>query len=324
MKPLLLFAGIVICLVLVPMVITKAYILNLIILICLYTILSHSWNILGGFTGQISLGHSTFFGIGALIFRYLWILGIPPYLALCGASISSLLLASMIGFPSFKLKGHYFAIGTLALSMIASITVQNIFPGVSFPPSQFLSKYDLVPIYYMALAVAVVTIGLVSFLNRSKLGLALVCIRDDEDAAEAIGINTFKHKVISMSLSTLIAGLGGGLFSYYVASYYYYVPFELGWSFDPVLISFIGGAGTVAGPVLGSIVFVVLKELFAISLGQMNVLIFGIVFIFTVLFLPKGLIGIIGMVQGARKSQDVFAKETSSLLRRQRNRNGSK
>jgi len=309
MKQFLLVIGIVICLVLVPMVITKAYILNLIILICLYTILSQSWNVLGGFTGQISLGHSTFFGIGALVFRYLWILGIPPYLALCGASISSLLLASIIGFPAFKLRGHYFAIGTLALSMIASITVQNIFPGVSFSPPEFLSKYSLVPIYYMALTAAVITLALVSALTRSKLGLAFVSIREEEDAAEAIGINTFEYKVIAMTLSTLIAGLGGGLFSFYVASYYYYVPFELGWSFDPVLISFIGGAGTVAGPVLGSIVFVILKELFAISLGQMNVLIFGIVFIFTVLFLPKGLIGIMGMVRGVKKSQALLPKE---------------
>jgi branched-chain amino acid transport system permease protein len=106
-----------------------------------------------------------------------------------------------------------------------------------------------------------------------------------------------------MSLSTLIAGLGGGLFSFYVASYYYYVPFDLGWSFDPVLISFIGGAGTVAGPLLGSIVFVILKELFAISLGQMNVLIFGIVFIFTVLFFPKGIIGIGNLLRRKKERQ---------------------
>ena len=188
--------------------------------------------------------------------------------------------------------------------MIAGVTVQNIFPGVSFPPPQFLSKYSLVPVYYMALIVALITLTLVSVLTRSKLGLAFISIREEEDAAEAIGINTFKYKVISMTISTLIAGMGGGLFSFYVASYYYYVPFELGWSFDPVMISFIGGAGTVVGPVLGSIVFVILKELFAITLGQMNVLIFGIVFIFVVLFLPKGLVGIIGMIQGVKKSPD--------------------
>ncbi len=301
MKHILLLAGIVIGLALVPLVITKAYILNLIILISLYTVLSHSWNILGGLTGQISLGHSTFFGIGALVFRYLWVLGTPSYLALCGGSISSLLLASAIGFPAFKLKGHYFAIGTLALSMIAIITVQNLFPGVSFSPPEYLSKYSLVPIYYMAVTVSLIAIGLVYALTRSKLGLAFVSIREDEDAAEAIGINTFKYKVISMSLSTLIAGLGGGLFSFYVASYYYYVPFELGWSFDPVLIAFIGGPGTVIGPLIGSVCFVLLKELFAINLGQMNVLIFGIVFILTILFLPEGLIGLMKRLQKAKR-----------------------
>jgi len=301
MKRIALVAAIVLCLALVPFIITKEYILNLLILICLYTVLSQSWNILGGFTGQISLGHSTFFGIGALVFRYLWVLGAPSFLALAGASVSSLILALAIGFPAFKLKGHYFAIGTLALSMIAIVTVQNLLPGVSFAPPQFLSKYSLVPIYYMALAVGVIAVGLVYALPHSKLGLALASVREDEDAAEAIGINAFKYKVISMTLSTLVAGLGGGLFSYYVGSYYYYVPFELGWSFDPVLISFIGGAGTVIGPVIGSVCFVILKELFAISLGQMNVLIFGIVFIFIVLFLPQGMIGLVKRFQGTKR-----------------------
>jgi branched-chain amino acid transport system permease protein len=291
MKKMSAMAVVFIALALVPLYTTKEYTLNLIILVCLYTVLSHSWNILGGFTGQISLGHSTFFGIGALVFRYLWLKGIPTYLALGASSLSSLILASAIGFPAFKLKGHYFSIGTLALSMIALITVQNTLPGVSFVPQEYLRTYSLLPIYYMALIVGLISITFVLWLTHSKLGLALVSIRDDEDAAEAIGINTFKYKVVSMSLSTLMAGLGGGVFSYYVASFYYYVPFDLNWSFDPVLISFIGGPGTVLGPVIGSICYVLLKELFAISLGQMNVLIFGIVFIFMILFLPEGLIG---------------------------------
>ncbi len=126
MKSILLIISIVICLALLPLVIATEYILNLIILVSLYVVVSQSWNILGGYAGQISLGHSTFFGIGALAFRYLWMAGVPPYLALVGGALSSLLLASVIGFPAFKLKGHYFAIGTLAMAMIGSITVQNI------------------------------------------------------------------------------------------------------------------------------------------------------------------------------------------------------
>ena len=305
MKKIIFFAILFACLASVPFFTTKEYIYSLIILVCLYTILSHSWNLLGGFTGQISLGHSTFFGIGALVFRYVWLKGLPPYLALGAGALSSLALACAIGFPSFKLKGHYFSIGTLALSMIALITIQNIFPGVSFVPQEYLKTYSLLPIYYMAIIAAAVTIGVIYALTRSKLGLALISVREDEDAAEAIGVNTFKHKVISMSLSTLIAGMGGGVFSYYVASYYYYVPFNLDYSFDPVLITFIGGPGTVVGPVIGSICFVLLKELFAISLGQMNVLIFGIVFILTILFLPEGLVGLMKKLRKTKKVQPV-------------------
>jgi branched-chain amino acid transport system permease protein len=300
-------ALIVIGLALAPWVSANEYLLNLIILVCLYTILTQSWNILGGFTGQISLGHSTFFGIGALVFRYLWTSGLSPYIALAGGSVAALLLASAIGFPAFKLRGYYFAIGTLALATIALITVQNTLPGVSFVPPKYLKGYSLLPIYYLALVSGIVTILVVYGLAHSKLGLALVSIREDEDAAESIGINMFKYKVIAMSLSTLIAGLGGGLFSYYISSYYYYVPFDLGYSFEPVLIASIGGAGTVVGPILGAIVFVILKELFAISLGQLNVLIFGIVFIFTVLFFPGGIVGILKLFRKKRAVASIKA-----------------
>ena len=305
MKRIILAVALFACLAIVPLLTTREYILSLIILVCLYTILSHSWNLLGGFTGQISLGHSTFFGVGALVFRYLWLQGVPSYLALGAGSLSSLVLACVIGFPSFKLKGHYFSIGTLALAMIALITVQNVFPGVSFVPQEYLKTYSLIPIYYMAIIAGAVTIWVIYALTRSKLGLALLSVREDEDAAEAIGVNAFKYKVISMSLSTLIAGMGGGVFSFYVASYYYYVPFDLNYSFDPVLITFIGGPGTVLGPVVGSICFVLLKELFAISLGQMNVLIFGIVFILTILFLPEGLVGLMKKLRRTKRVQTV-------------------
>ncbi|HVN25980.1 MAG TPA: branched-chain amino acid ABC transporter permease [Syntrophorhabdales bacterium] len=297
MKGKLAITALLLLMIVTPLVIKSEYLLNLLILICLYAILSHSWNILGGYCGQISLGHATFFGAGALTFRYLWLGGVSYYLALPAGALASLVLASAIGFPSFKMKGHYFSIGTLALAMIALITVQNLLPGVSFITEACLKEYSLMTIYYLALGVAALTVFAVYALSRSKLGLAMISVREDEDAAEAIGINTFKYKVAAMSISTVVAGFAGGIFAFYCGTYYHYAPFELGWSFDPLLIAFIGGAGTVAGPVIGSVVFVLLKELFAASLGQVNVLIFGIVFIVTVLFLPKGLVGIAGIVR---------------------------
>ena len=297
MKGKLAITALLLLMIVTPLVIKSEYLLNLLILICLYAILSHSWNILGGYCGQISLGHATFFGAGALTFRYLWLGGVSYYLALPAGALASLVLASAIGFPSFKMKGHYFSIGTLALAMIALITVQNLLPGVSFITEACLKEYSLMTIYYLALGVTALTVFAVYALSRSKLGLAMISVREDEDAAEAIGINTFKYKVAAMSISTVVAGFAGGIFAFYCGTYYHYAPFELGWSFDPLLIAFIGGAGTVAGPVIGSVVFVLLKELFAASLGQVNVLIFGIVFIVTVLFLPKGLVGIAGIVR---------------------------
>jgi branched-chain amino acid transport system permease protein len=294
-------AGLLLLLILFPLITRSEYLLNLMILVCLYAILAHSWNILGGYCGQISLGHATFFGVGALTFRTLWLSGVSYYFALPAGALSSLILASAIGFPSFKLKGHYFSIGTLALAMIALITVQNVLPGVSFITQACLEEYSLLTIYYLALAVGIATVWVVHALSRSKLGLAMMSIRDDEDAAEAIGINSFKYKVISMSLSTGIAGFAGGIFAFYCGTYYYYAPFELAWSFDPLLIAFIGGAGTTVGPIVGAVVFVILKELFASYLGQVNVLIFGIVFIITVLFLPQGLVGAAGIFRRSGK-----------------------
>lgn len=284
---------ILLSLLVMPLFVKQDYFLNIVFLVCLYIILSQSWNIFGGYCGQINLGQAAFFGVGALSVRYIWIAGVPYFLAIFGGGLAAILLACVIGIPSLKLKGHYFAIGTLALAMISLIMVTNTLPGVNFLPPELSAAYSLTPRYYLALVVAAVTIVGTYMLANSKLGLAMLSIREDEDAAEAIGISTFKYKVVALVISAFVAGVAGGLFAIYSASFYRYVPFELWWSFDPLLITFIGGAGTVAGPVVGAICYVILKEIFAISLGQVSVLIFGAVFIIIVLFLPGGLIGLL-------------------------------
>lgn len=292
-KGVILLAGVLLCLLLLPLFTRDDYVLNLVFLVCLYAILSESWNIFGGYCGQISLGHAAFFGVGALSTRYIWIAGFPYGLAILCGGICAVIFACVIGIPTLKLKGHYFSIGTLALAMISLITVTNILPGVNFLPPELLAGYSLVSRYYLVLVVAALTIVGMHILAGSRLGLAMLSIREDEDAAEAIGINTFQYKVISMVISTLLAGVAGGLFAIYSASFYRYVPFELWWSFDPILITFIGGAGSILGPIVGATCYVLLREIFAISLGQVNVLIFGVVFIVIVLFLPKGLVGLL-------------------------------
>lgn len=285
-----------------PLLIKDDYILNLVFLVGLYSILAQSWNIFGGFCGQISLGHAAFFGAGALASRYVWVAGLPYPLALPIGGLASVAVACLVGIPALKLKSHYFAIGTLALAMIALITVQNVLPGVNILPPQLIAGYSLAARYYLMVLVAALTVLVTYGLANSKLGLAMLSIRENEEAAESIGINTFKHKVISMMLSAFIAGVAGGLFAIYNVSFYRYVPFELWWSFDPLLISFIGGAGTVVGPLVGATCYVILREIFALSMGQLSVIIFGAVFILIVLFFPTGLTGLMDRFYAYRRA----------------------
>ena len=273
-----------------PSVVKSDYLINLCILLFIYITITQSWNILGGYAGQISIGQSAFFGIGALSTRLLWMSGAPIFLALLAGGVSAALLAAMIGLPSLRLRGVYFAIGTLGLAIITRVIVGNVFPGVSFLPAKYLSSFTLTPRYYVALVLMLVTIGVVYFLVNSRLGLGMIAVKEDEEAAAATGINTFKCKVFALVISTFFAGLAGGVYAFYSAVYYYFVPFELIWSFEPVLIVIIGGAGTMIGPILGAIGYIALKELFTVTIGRLSVPIFAVLFIITVLSLPGGLV----------------------------------
>jgi len=201
-------------------------------------------------------------------------------------------LAAIIGMPCLRMRSAYFPIGTLALAMIAQITIGNLFPLPGSLSSEYLVTYNTVTRYYLALLVAVLTVGTVYRIVRSRTGLALVAIRDDEAAAEAMGVKTMRYKVLSLMVSSLLVGFGGGIFAYHQVSFYYYAPFELSWAFLPTLTSFIGGLGTILGPVVGAICFLGLSELFALSLGEVHIVVFAVTFILVVLFLPGGLMSI--------------------------------
>jgi ABC-type branched-subunit amino acid transport system permease subunit len=275
---------------LLPLIVTSDYLINIFILTFLYITITQSWNILGGYTGQISIGQSAFFGIGALSTRLLWMSGVPIVVSLLAGGISAALLAALIGLPSLRLRGVYFAIGTLGLAIITGVIVHNIFPGVSFLPAKYLDSFTLTPRYYVAFVVTLVTIAAAYFLVNSRLGIGMLAVKEDEAAAASTGVNTFKCRVLALAVSTFLAGLAGGVYAFYSAVYYYFVPFELIWSFEPVLIAIIGGAGTIVGPVWGAVAYVALKELFAVTIGQFSVPIFGALFIITIISLPGGLV----------------------------------
>jgi branched-chain amino acid transport system permease protein len=289
-----------VALLLLPLVVESDYAMNLLFSILLYSAMAQSWNILGGYAGQVSIGHSAFFGAGAFTTRLLWVSGVPLLPSLLIGSIIAVMLASIIGFPALRLRGPYFAIGTMALAEALYLTLRNVFPGVAFLPGKYIATYSLIPRYYLVL----VLVGLIGFVTyvvmNSRLGLALEAIRNDQDAAESSGVNLFKHKVFAFTLSALFMGFTGGVFAYYHTSYYIAYPFGGVWSFEPLVMTIIGGAGTLIGPLIGAIFYVGLKEVLAVRIGEMHIILFGTIFVLVVIFLPGGI------VEGVQKIRRIF------------------
>lgn len=288
----LIIAGVV-ALASVPTVTESDSTINLLILIFLHTMLASSWNILGGYTGQVNLGHAAFFGLGTLLTRLLYTHGFPLFPSLLAGGVLAVVFAMVIGIPAFRLRlrGDYFAIGTLALAQILYVTVGNVLPKISSLPTEYIATYQLAPRYYVALALALFTIGVACLVVNSRIGLGMMAVREGEDAAESLGVNALKHKLFALGVSAFLGGLAGGAFAYYHVSYYYNFPFTPPWSLDPVTMAFVGGVGTIIGPIVGAVFFVVLREYLVLNVGEYHLLVFGVLFILVVLFLPEGLVG---------------------------------
>lgn len=283
---------IIVLLILVPLIITRTDVLTWLYLTLLYIALSQSWNIIGGYAGQINLGHAAFFGAGALTARYIWLhFGLPLPLALLGGALAATIFAMIIGFPAFRLRGIYFVIGTLVLAEILRLVFDTVLPRADVMPMKLLGSYSLIPRYYLSLLLAVLTVAIVYWISRSRLGLGMMSVREDEDAAEASGVNIQTYKLIAFLISTFLAGLAGGVYAYYGTAVHPGGLFDLVWTFDAVIIVFVGGIGTISGPIIGAIFFVLLKQLFSLYLpGGLHLAVFGVLFIIVVLFLPGGLI----------------------------------
>lgn len=286
---LLLIGGIVIVLLILPVVIDNDKVLTIAILTFIIATLASSWNIVGGFAGQINLGHAAFFGIGSLATRLLWLQGVSLFVSIPISGLTAALAATIIGFPGLRLKGIYFSIGTLALAEAIRITVNNLLPGISALPAAALRDYSLDSRYYLAFGVLLLTVAVAYWLTNAKLGLGMMSVREDEDAARAIGVNVFRHKLIAFTLSAALAGLAGSSFAYFHVSYYPSLAFSPEWTFDALIVTFVGGVGTVLGPLLGAVFFVLIRDVLAANLVGIHLLIFGLLFIIVVLLLPGGM-----------------------------------
>lgn len=266
------------------------YVLRLAVSLLIYVTLSESWNLMGGYAGQVNLGLSAYLGSGALCYALVYKAGAPWYLALVVGGMAATVVACIIGPPTLRLKGAYFGIGTMALAAVMRLITSTIFIQAIFPPRSYWLTFSVTKSYYIALAVALATIVVVYVVVHSRLGLVLQAIRDDEDAANASGINPAKYKMIVFIISSFLAGVAGGVYSYSTGNLHVPQQFGMDWTIGAIVAVTIGGWGTLIGPILGSIVFVIPKEVLGhTAVRDWYLVVTGAIFILVIMFLPDGL-----------------------------------
>ncbi len=275
-------------------------------MIFLFAYLGGAWNILGGFAGQFSFGHSLLFGIGAYTSTLLYVkLGISPWIGLVLGALGGMLVGLFIGYISFRygLRGYFFALIMLAFAEVARVVATNIKAmrgalGILIPLQghaphlfQFTEKAYY---YYIALSLMVLML-LVSYqIKKSKLGYYLLCIREDEEAASALGINPFKNKMIAMAISSFLTAMGGTFYAQYLLFIDPDLAFGVQVSVEILLPPIIGGVGTIFGPLIGSFILCPISEIPRALLQAYSgayLLIYGIILILVVIFFPHGVGG---------------------------------
>lgn len=268
--------------------------------IFIYIALTASWNIVSGFAGQFSLGHNAFFGLGAYATAIAWRAGLVGYFdikAFLLSAIVSALVAAGIGYPLLgRLRGFYFSLGTLGLSEAFRLLAIN---GGEFTGGavgiQLPSRYytGFLQYYYAAFIIMVTSIVLAISLFKAKIGLNLIAIRDDEVAAESIGIPTLSYKVLAFSLSAIPPAICGSLWAYYIFHVQPSSAFGITWGLYPPLMGIIGGIGTISGPIIGSIIIGTIVQLISLYAPSIHPLISGILLIVAIVLLPKGVLGLL-------------------------------
>lgn len=282
------------CLVAAPAFLVGGFTLSLLYMILIYVTLSESWNILGGYAGQICLGIGAFFGVGGYAAAMLSISGLPVPLSVIIGGFVAVLLGFAVT-PTLKLRGVYFAIGTFFLPEIMKVLILNLeetggAKGLFLPFSLMVDpKY----LYLSSLLLTALTIAITHKISTSRIGLAFRAIREDEEAAECCGINPLKFKLLGLVLCAFLSGLAGGIHAHYLLFLDPHATFNIMWSISPVFMAIIGGVGTLSGPIIGAGIFTLLKYWITTIVGEVDLIVMGSALIAVVLLMPEGIIGVI-------------------------------
>ena len=282
----------------------SSYALTIFILILFYGFLGQAWNIVGGYTGQLSVGHAAFVGVGAYTAATLsaeW--GLTPWVGMFVGAALAAVLGAIIGYLGFRfgLRGFYFVLLTVAFAEVCRIVVSNVdalggalglYITFTGNPRQFQFQDQRV-YYYIALALMLLATGVAALIERRRFGIYLTAIREDETACEALGVDAFKYKMLAMVVSSFLTGLGGTFYAFYLFSLQPNTVFGIPLSVEIIIRPIIGGAGTLLGPILGSFILTPLGELSRQYFGQSglhgaHLIVYGALLVAVVLFLPQG------------------------------------
>ncbi|MGD9836864.1 MAG: branched-chain amino acid ABC transporter permease [Afipia sp.] len=305
----LITAAIVFALIaLVPRFVSDVYMMNVLILTLLFAALSQSWNLLGGYCGQVSLGHALYFGIGAYATSLLYVkFGITPWGGLLAGGIIAALIALALGYPCFRLKGHYFSIATIVIAEIGLLLFHNWdYAGAALgiqwpftPDSWWTLQFarDKVPYFYFALGLFAVT-WLVTFsIVESKWGYWWRAVKDNAEAAESLGVTIFRSKMAAAAISAFFTAVGGGFYAAFVS---YIDPdsvMHFRFSLLMALPAVLGGVGSLWGPAIGALILIPLAELSRSYLGGsgsgLDLVIYGGLVMIVSLTRPEGILSFI-------------------------------
>jgi branched-chain amino acid transport system permease protein len=284
------------------------YVVHILVLIVFFAFLGAAWNVLGGYAGQFSFGHAAFFGIGAYTSTLLLVKGgVSPWIGLLAGGVLAAAFGCFAGSLAFRygLRGPYFALVTLAFAEMLRLIAVNwvdvggpmgiLIPlpqgGDSLARLQFREK---LPYYYVILALLLAVLGLTRWLERSRLGYTLTAIRENEDAAEASGVDTLAAKLWAMGISSFLTAVGGTFYAQYFSFIDPTLTFGVPVSVEILLRPIVGGPGTLFGPLLGSLVLTPLSEVTRwLIRGRpgIDVMVYGAILVVVVTFLPRGLVG---------------------------------
>jgi len=269
------------------------YVVLMVMLFGLYLTMAQMWNLLAGYSGLISLGQQIFIGLGGytlavLTLYFQW----PAWLSILAGGLSSVLFALVICIPIFRMSGIYFSIGTWIVAEALLIWFSNW--GFTRKGMGLFIKaaysFSINQLYYAAVALGIAAVALVYFLLKSRLGLGLMAMRDDEGAAEGVGVDRFRTKLICFLIAAFVTGLAAGLLYLNQVFIQPFKAFGIEWTVRLCFMVIIGGIGTIEGPIIGALIFVVLQQYFAEYTG-ISLILLGGVSILTMVAIPKGIMG---------------------------------